>query len=239
MLTAENISFERKKKIFLNNISLSFEPGKLHGILGPNGAGKSTFLKTLAGIWKPTSGKVLWKKENLLDKPRSLISQIVSLVPQNPQSAFSFTVEEMVAMGRYSLKHNLKVIQNSLEAVNAWQFRHVPITELSQGEKQRVYIARALATEAPILLLDEPTTSLDICHQITVWQLLQQIAANGKVVIATMHDLQAAKLYCDKVTIIHRGEFVASGKFADILTPSVMQQVFNLNLELGHSFCRL
>lgn len=220
--------------LLIDAISLEFTSGQLHGILGPNGSGKSTLLKTLSGIWKPTSGTVLWNNKSLIKENRQAISRIISLVPQNPLVYFDFLVEEIVAMGRYA--HDSRywatsqkdLLQHALMVVDAWHLRSRRITCLSHGERQRVYIARALVTEAPILLLDEPTASLDIRHQIEIWQLLQRLTAEGKIVIISTHDIAIAEKYCHKLAVLNQGKCIACGTFPSIMTPGLLQSVFGV-----------
>lgn len=231
MLFAEEISLNKGSRVLLKNISLSFERGNIYGILGPNGAGKSSFLKAISGIWPLTTGRVIWQGESLLEKRRSEVSQVISLVPQNPQSAFSYTVQEIVTMSRYTQKGNLRkndsIIHQALVETNSLQFRHLPITELSQGERQRVYIARALAAETPVLLLDEPMTGLDIAHQQMIWQLLLRIRSQNKVIILSIHDLEAAKKYCDQVSVIRKGECTRTGLSKEILQKEMVEEYFS------------
>ena len=168
-------------------------------------------LKTLTGIWKPTEGQVCWQNENLLTQDRRTISRTLSFVPQNSAAPFDFTVTEIVAMGRYphgtfrSREGSLEKVYETLKLVNAWHLRDRPISQLSSGERQQVYIARALLTESPVLLLDEPTANLDIKHQYEIWKLLVNLKEKGKLVIVASHDLVAIQKYCFHVSILNQG----------------------------------
>ncbi len=230
-LIADSISFQQKKHKILEKIALTFPQGVLNGVVGPNGSGKSTRIKILNRIWRPTSGQVLWKGENLLIKAPQEISQTIAFVPQNPPIAFDFTVEEIVSMGRY-LHRNFtgheKIEQAMLQA-DVWHLRDRLITQVSTGERQRIYIARALATESPILALDEPTSNLDIRHQLAIWQLLKELAHQGRVVIATLHDLQTADRYCDQVAVLNHGCCVAKGSTDEALSEKVVREVFGVS----------
>lgn len=237
MLQLNHVSYRSGNHNLLTDIQLSFESGKLYGILGPNGAGKSTLLKTLAGLWKPTSGLVLWQGHPLHRLGRQQISQIVSVVPQSLPIAFEFTVEEMVVMGRYphvrgaAEPRSAKLVQWALEMVDAWHLHKRLINELSHGERQRVYIARALVVESPILLLDEPTASLDIRHQMEVWDLLHHLREQGKLVIVAIHDLNACAHNCDEVVLLHEGKCVARGPVTECLTPAHLFEVFQIEID--------
>lgn len=234
VLTVESLSYVASRKPLIEKINLTFTDGILHGILGPNGSGKSTLFKTMAGIWKPTQGNVFWKGENLLQKNRQEISRTISLVPQNLHIHFDFTVKEIVAMGRYShQKRNWtteeeNLLERSLVTVDAWHLRNREVNRLSNGERQRVYIARALISESPILLLDEPTSCLDIRHQIDIWHLLKEMAKNGKIVIAATHDLHLAERFCDQVVVLNQGKCIGSGSFPELINAKLLETVFSV-----------
>lgn len=239
-LVANSVTYSTENKNLLEDFSLEFVEGCLHGVLGPNGSGKSTLLKTLSGIWRPSSGDILWKGESLLHKERQAISRLISLVPQSLLPAFDFLVQDMVAMGRYPYQSNYweatesPVVQEAMRLVDVWHLRHRLVTQLSHGERQRVYIARALASEAPILLLDEPTASLDVRHEIEIWQLLETFAAQGKVIIVSTHNLALAERYCQQIAVLNRGRCVGSGLFSDLMTPTLLQEVFGI-IEISHN----
>lgn len=228
------LSYSLEGKHLIKDITLEFASGSLHAILGPNGSGKSTFLKTLAGILTPSSGTVIWQEETLLEKDRQFISRTISFVPQTPRPQFDFTVEDMVAMGRYAHGKpywnaiDKPLIEEALTAVDAWHLRYRRITCLSQGERQRVYIARALATESPILVMDEPMTSLDIRHQLEIWHLLKGLVENGKIVIITTHDLAIAEHYCSRIAVLNQGKCIGCGSFPELMTESLLQYVFGV-----------
>jgi iron complex transport system ATP-binding protein len=234
-LTARHLCYATDGKKLLNDISLEFTDGCLHAILGPNGSGKSTLLKILTGIWERTSGTVWWNGSSLLSLKRQEISRIISLVPQNPQPSFDYLVEDLVAMGRYPFDThywNAKdepLVQQALESVDVWHLKKRRVNQLSFGERQRVYIARALVTESPILLLDEPTASLDIRHQLEIWNLLRSFVAKGKIVAVTTHDLTVAERYCDQVAILNQGSCVAKGEPTSLLTSELLQNVFGIS----------
>ena len=238
-LEIQNLTYRLHRRALIEDISLNFEPGFLYGILGPNGSGKSTLLKTLSRIWTPTKGHLSWHGKNLLRFSRLEMSRTISLVPQNPTLYFDFSVYDMVAMGRYPHGSRSLEAQNRIEEmllqVDAWHLRHQLLSQLSGGEKQRVYIARALATQAPILLLDEPTSHLDLRHQLEIWQLLCGLARKGKLVIAAVHDLLAAQRYCDQLAILHRGRCQATGPYESIMTPQLLETFFGIRtcLESG------
>jgi len=234
-LAIRNLTYRLAQRALIEDISMEFKPGVLYGILGPNGSGKSTLLKTMSRIWQPTSGRIFWNEADLLQASRLELSLILSLVPQNPPHFFDFNVYQMVAMGRYARGSRSveaqRQIEESLRQADGWHLRRQKISELSGGERQRVYIARALATEAPILLLDEPTSYLDLRHQLEIWQLLRILVEKGKLVIVAVHDLSAARRFCDELVVLQAGRSVAKGPYAEVMTPALLQEVFGVELE--------
>ena len=234
MLQAKQITYALQGKHLIENVTLDFEPGILYGILGPNGSGKSTLLKTLTGIWKPTSGSIVWKGRDLLSQDRREISKTISLVSHYGPIAFDFTVHEVVSMGRYphepflSSRTSHAKVEWALKLVDAWELRDRNVNNLSNGERQRVYIARALVTESEILLLDEPASSLDIRHQLEIWQLLRQLLASGKVIIVANHDLVSTARFCDRVAVMDHGRCIAHGPFPDVVQEKLLHDVFGV-----------
>lgn len=234
-LSATNLCYVNEGKRLLNDISLDLTSGSLHAILGPNGSGKTTLLKVLTGLWKLSSGTVTWNGNMLLAMKRQEISRVISLVPQNPRPSFDFLVKDLVAMGRYAYNtrywhvKNEPAVQQSLQSVDAWHLRHRKVNQLSYGERQRVYIARALVTESPILLLDEPTASLDIRHQLEIWDLLRLLVESGKIVVITTHDLAIAERYSDNVIVLNHGNCVDQGPFSKVMTSELLRKVFGIS----------
>ncbi len=229
MLKAQNLSFILNEKLLIQDINLQFNPGILYGVIGPNGSGKSTLLKLLSGIWAPTAGNVVWQGENLLAKPRREISKTVTLVPQNPQVHFDFRVNEMVAMGRYPYgAQRGNHVEQALTAVDAWHLKDRSILHLSHGERKRVYIARALITESPVLLLDEPEASLDVRHQLEIWHLLKKLTAQGKIIIVTNHDLAATVRFCDDIAILNQGRCHSTGPCKTVFSATLLKDVFGV-----------
>jgi ABC-type cobalamin/Fe3+-siderophores transport system ATPase subunit len=228
MLETKTLSFSLKNKVLLNSTSLSFGPG-LHVLVGPNGSGKTTFLKTLVGLFTPTEGKVLWQGENLHQKPRLEISKIVTSVFATSAPLFGYTVEEFVSMGRYMWGDvDSTLTKKALDRVGATQFLKRPITELSQGERQRIYLARALITEAPVMLLDEPCAHLDLRYKYELWQLLKDLAEEGKTIITVTHDIECAKRYSEAFYLWHKGICLKFGTMDEVLTSQSLQEIFEL-----------
>lgn len=232
MLETDQLEFHT----LIRRISLKFLPGRLYAILGPNGSGKSTLFKTMAKIWRPTFGQVYWNGAALHKMERRQISRTLSFVPQEVQIHFDFTVREVVEMGRYVHKDQCAhCLEFALKTTDAWHLIDRRITHLSLGERQRVYIARALMTESPILLLDEPASNLDLKHQIEIWQLLQTLKAQGKIVIVATHDVAGVKRFCDEAAILNHGLCIAQGATEEVLNAELLAEVFGVQ-ELNGQF---
>lgn len=233
MLRVESLSYKTRGKYLIEDISMELQPGIINGIIGPNGSGKTTFLKVLTGIWKAASGKVFWQDADLFSFDRHTLSRTISLVPQNANVNFDFTVEEVVEMGTYSrsdltVEDKKKSIQWALERVNAWHLRNQCAMHISHGERQRMYIARSLVTQSPILILDEPTSNLDLRHQLEIWELLQQLSKENKLIIVANHDLQATTRYCKNVVVFDQGHCIATGPCLKIINNDFIASIFGI-----------
>ena len=243
MLQLNELSYRHRERTILHPVSLDFEPGKLYGILGPNGSGKTTLLKGLCGIWAAESGQVQWEGENLLAQERSTISQTIAMVPQNPQPTFDFTVRELIEMGRYCLGPHERgclgeqALEEAMASVDVLDLADELVTEISTGERQRVYIARSLVTECPILVLDEPTANLDIAHQLEIWSLLRRLVQRNRTIIVTTHDLQMTERYCDSVAVLKKGRCLAAGPYANVMSESLLEEVFGVALVKDEDGC--
>lgn len=229
-LDVQHLFYQANNKLFINDVSLTFTCGNIYGILGPNGAGKSTLLRLLAGVWVPTGGGIFWNQQDLLLSSRRTHSCIVSLVPHAPQIHFDYTVRELVEMGRYAAGGNGSdnAVNAALERTDLCGLVDRPIAKLSSGERQRVYLARSLATESPILLLDEPTANLDISHRVDIWRILRALKDEGKIIVTALHNLAAAERLCDEVIVLNRGACVGVGKFGDVMNGALLNEVFRV-----------
>lgn len=232
MLSVENLYCFSRDKTILESISLTFMPGMLYGVVGPNGAGKTTFLKALTGLWPNMTGSIFWQGKPLLNLPRDEISKIVIFVPHTSFHPFTYTVHELVSMGRYAYNRRYHeedyLVEAALKAVDLAGYGHRFIDELSAGERHRVYIARAFINEAPIVILDEPSSSLDIRHQLEIWQLLNQLADQGRTVIVSEHHIPTALERCQYLIVLHKGRCLAAGPSHATLTPCLIQEVFGV-----------
>ena len=223
----------------VRDVSLAIRPGQVGAIVGPNGSGKSTVLRLLAGMWKPTEGKASADGVSLQRMPRRAVARSIAFVPQDTHIGFAFTVREIVTMGRHphvgrfgSLRAgDAEAVAAALERADVAHLADRLATELSGGERQRVLLARSLATEADALLLDEPTSNLDLDHSLDTYRLLKALAAEGKAVALTLHDLNAVARWADSVALIHQGRLRAKGPAADVLSDNHLERVFGVRAE--------
>ena len=213
MLEVNNIHFSIDDKKILDGISARFESRKIHGIIGPNGSGKSTLLKNICRIWEPQSGSIVINGKDYTDIPRKELSTLVTLVPQNTTIGFPISVFDIVSMGRNPHRGRFEgvrqkdreIIERALQQTNIYALKDRNINELSGGEGQLAIIARALATEASVILLDEPTSELDVRHTLEIVHLLYEFKEQGKTILVTIHDLNLARRMCDTISILHTG----------------------------------
>ena len=238
MLDVNNIHFSIDGKKILDGISARFEPHKIHGIIGPNGSGKSTLLKNICRIWEPQSGSILINGKNYNEIPRKDLSTLVTLVPQNTTIGFPISVFDIVSMGRNphlgrfeGLKNNdREIIERALQQTNIYALKDRNINELSGGEGQLAIIARALATEASLILLDEPTSELDVKHTLAIVKILYDFKEQGKTILVTIHDLNLAIKFCDTISILCQGKLFYSGTPEGAFAAENIKQVFGVNV---------
>ena len=241
LLRTENIQFSYGTNYVLQQISLEVEEGEILGIVGPNGAGKTTLLSIMSGALKPRSGEVYLNGARLAELQPKERATTVAMVPQNPAIPQGFTALEMVLMGRnphlgllqWEGPKDLEICRQVMELTTTWNFGDRLISTLSGGERQRVFIARALAQEAPLLLLDEPTAHLDLGYQSGVLDMIDSIRKEAHVtVITAMHDLTLAAQYCDRMAALHQGTIFALGRPDEVLRPDVVSTTFGAEVSI-------
>ncbi len=238
MLEVDNIHFSIDGKKILDGISMRFDPGMIHGIIGPNGSGKSTLLKNICRIWEPQSGSIVIEGRNTREIPRKELSTLVTLVPQNTTIGFPVSVFDIVSMGRNphrgrfeGLRHkDREIIERALQQTNIHALKDRNINELSGGEGQLAIIARAIATQAPLILLDEPTSELDVKHTLDIVKILYEFREQRKTILVTIHDLNLARRFCDTISIMCDGKLFYSGTPAGAFSEENIRQVFQVNV---------
>ncbi len=239
LLQIEHLDFAIGRQPILRDICASFAAGGIHGIIGPNGSGKSTLLKNLCRIWQPRSGRVIINGRDYHSIGRKALSRLVTLVQQDTRVDFSISVADFIAMGRHPHLQRLQglrqrdfdIIDEAMQLTETAPLRERWVNELSGGEGQLVNIARALATEAPLILLDEPTSALDIRHKLDIMELLTAMRKGGKTILISIHDLELARRYCDSVTILHQGEVFYHGPTLAGFAQERIKEVFHVDVE--------
>lgn len=218
----------------LHSTSFSVSEGEVLGVIGPNGSGKSTLLKIASGVITPDSGRVFIEEKDVAKMKRRKIAKALGYFPQNAASHFDYSVQEVVAMGRFphlsgagflSL-HDMDVIEQSLIKAEVEQYRERYLSHLSGGERQRVLLASVLAQEPKILMLDEPTSALDMQHQVKLFKLITELIEEGICVVVVTHDLNLASFYSHRVLLLKDGEIIKEGRPKEILTQDLLEDAY-------------
>ncbi|WP_182355097.1 heme ABC transporter ATP-binding protein [Flaviflexus huanghaiensis] len=227
---ASGISFSYGVKQILSDVGLEVDAGTVMGLLGPNGAGKSTLLGVLSGDLTPDAGTVELGGRTLASFSRKELARARSVMPQSSEFPFAYLVRDIVAMGRASWDtgdvENDRVIDDAMARTAVMDMQDREITSLSGGESARVTLARVLAQDADIVFLDEPTAALDVSHQERTMSTCTELAAEGRTVVAVMHDIQLAAAYCDVIALMHRGRIVRVGAPSEVLTSESLSEIY-------------
>lgn len=242
MISTANITFAYAGTPVLKDISLDIKEGDWMGLLGPNGSGKTTFIKCLSRTLFPQNGTVRINERDIKTFTHKEIAQIAGVVPQDSNILFPFTAFEIVLMGRsphkkgfgFETARDVEIAKRAMTATDTWQFADRSIQELSGGERQRVIVARALAQEPKILLLDEPTSFLDIKHQQEILNIIKKLNCEaGLTVISAMHDINLALLYCKTIAFLKDGEISKIGQPDEVVTYANLKAVFDTEVYVG------
>ena len=228
MIKLNNIDFSYSDRKVLSDVSVEFKPGNFYGIFGPNGSGKSTLLKILTGELSPDTGILTPHYTNAIERARRM-----AFVEQEIPSGIPLTVREVVMLGRYPWKRNPghhKAVDEAITTLGLTQYAHKSYNFLSGGERQRVMLARSLAQETDIMILDEPASSLDITYQNSFYQLLRELSENGKCIIMVSHDLFIAPGYISQAILLNNGKVAAAGCPKQVLTLENIQKTFNCSI---------
>ena len=241
MIKTKDIKYSVPGKDIIKNIDLNIQRGKFYGILGPNGSGKTTLLDILAGIIEGHSGDVIIADKNITGYSKKELAKVMALVPQNFDTAFPFSVEEVLEMGRYphkkkfsfGRKDDQKIIDEVTKELELENMLEKKVTDLSGGERQRVVFGKALIQDTPLLFLDESTSNLDpyYAHSLLT-KVRSRVDDRGLTVVSVFHDFNLASLYCDEVIFLKDGKVVKSGKTEETLSPETIKYVFNINSKL-------
>ncbi len=234
-VTAKGIEFFHSSRRILASVNLVFQPGKHYVLAGPNGAGKSTFLDLVARLKKPAAGEMEIMGKNIVHYDVDELSRLVSLAPQGGGTNFPFTIRETVSMGRRPhigrwgvlSAEDWRVVDEMIAMVHLSGQAGQAVTTLSGGERRRAIVARAIAQQTPILLLDEPTAGLDVNQALSVMALATDLARGGATVITVSHDLHLAGMFADECIFLKAGVVVAAGPTRDVFTPDILSQVYD------------
>jgi len=228
----EGISAAYDGRAVLHDISARFEPGQVVALLGPNGSGKTTLLRVLARVLAPASGRVLIGGEELRHLSTKEAAQRVAVVPQFEAPAFDFTVREIVEMARYPWDdEGMHHVEQALERTEMAHAGERRFSELSGGERRRALLARALAQDAPVMLMDEPTAHMDIAHQLQTLGMARELAEAGRLVVAAMHDFSLTAAFADRVVLLHEGRVRLDAPADDALSSEAIDEVFETQFE--------
>ena len=214
----------------LRDVAFHLEAGRMVAVVGPNGAGKSTLLQVLAGVLK-AQGSIQWDGRDLPRIPFLERGRILAWLGQESHAEFAFPVREVVAQGRHAWGEDGHGVEAAMDALDLRHLADRPITQLSGGERRRVFLARALATGAPLQLWDEPTSSLDVRHALEVLKLAKGLAQGGATLLVSLHDLRTAFCF-DRVLVMDQGRLVGFGAPEAVLTPELIQAVFQVRARL-------
>ena len=239
IIEGENIRFSYDGVEVLKGLSISLRKERMVGLLGANGAGKSTLLKILTGILNPKSGRLLYGGKELTRLDKREIAKRIAYIPQDSTFGFPFSVQEVVLMGRapyvgrfeFERERDLQIAISAMETVGISHLKDRPITEISGGEKQLASLARALAQEPEVMVLDEPATFLDVKHKTRIMKLLRSLKSErGISVIAATHDVFSALFYFDEIIMLKDGRIFAEGSVEEVLKQEVLTAVYGIEV---------
>ncbi|WP_443031612.1 ABC transporter ATP-binding protein [Streptomyces sp. 3211] len=240
-LTAENVTLGYDQRVIAENLSVEIPDNSFTVIVGPNACGKSTLLRALSRMLKPAAGRVLLDGQAIGSMPAKKVAKTLGLLPQSSIAPDGITVADLVSRGRYPHQGLLRqwsaederVVNESMASTGVAELADRAVDELSGGQRQRVWIAMALAQQTPLLLLDEPTTYLDIQHQIDVLDLCAELHENqGRTLVAVLHDLNHAARYATHLIAMRGGEAVAEGPPQEVVTAELVEKVFGLRCQV-------
>lgn len=239
-LITSNLNVTLSGKDILKDVSVEFPTGQLIGLIGPNGAGKSTLLRALAGLQMLESGNIELGRKQLQSIPRLELAKKVTYLPQTGECHWPMNVERVVMLGRHphvDSHHlddvNMQAVEQAIKDTDIEHLIGRPVNELSGGERSRVMLARALATQSDVLLADEPIAALDPRHQLEVMSLLRSLAEKGRTVIVVLHELHLAMRYCQQLILLDEGRKVSGGLPKTVLSADTLKTVYGVDAIYG------
>ncbi|MHC5279733.1 ABC transporter ATP-binding protein [Listeria kieliensis] len=237
----ENLQIAYEKRIIVDSLNIEIPKGQITALVGANGSGKSTILKTMARLIKPSQGAVFLDGKKIHQEPTKQIAKELAILPQNPSAPDRLTIEELIAYGRSPHQTGFKsrskadneMIHWALKMTNLLDLKERPLDQLSGGQRQRAWIAMALAQDTEIVFLDEPTTFLDMTHQLDVMNILKELnQVEHKTIVMVVHDLNHASRYASHMIAIKDGQVAASGAPVDVMTEETLEAVFNVKADI-------
>ncbi len=237
----KDLYYDYPEKPVLKNINLNLGRGSFTAVLGPNGCGKTTLLKNISGYLKPRKGQVSVLGTSIQQLSPRERAKLIGYIPQNTTPGFGFTCGEIVAMGRlpylgrfqWETPEDRAAVRGAMEQTGVWPLKDRPFGNISGGEMQRVFIARALAQRPRVLLMDEPVSHLDIKFQVEIIGLIRRLCNTINITaIAVMHDLNLASRYCNQIILMKSGKIVSVGSAAKVITRENLAKVFGVNVEI-------
>jgi iron complex transport system ATP-binding protein len=242
-LSTDDLSIGYGERLIVKSLSIEIPDRKITTIIGPNGCGKSTLLKAITRIISHQAGSILLDGKDISKVNTKILAKQMAILPQTPESASGLTVGELVSYGRFPYqkgfgrlsKKDYEVIDWALEVTGTIDYKFRPVDALSGGQRQRVWIAMALAQETEIIFLDEPTTYLDMAHQLEVLELLQKLNhEQERTIVMVLHDLNQAARFADHIIALKDGEIVKAGSCEEVISQKVLRKVFNIDAVIGH-----
>ena len=240
-ISTENLNISYGNLDIVKDLNLDIPKCKITTIIGSNGCGKSTILKTIARIIQPKSGDIFVNNINIKDQSPKELAKAVAVLPQSPQAPSGLTVEELIAYGRFPhqkgfgkmRKEDNDIVTWALQSTGIEEFRDRPIEALSGGQRQRAWIAMALAQQTDILILDEPTTYLDLAHQLEILKLLEELnRKQGTTIVMVIHELNNAARFADHMIGVKKGKVICQGSAEEVMTKENLKELFNIDAEI-------
>jgi iron complex transport system ATP-binding protein len=240
-LSAHNLTVGYGEATVVHDVSLEVQSGQITALIGPNGCGKSTLLKTFARILTPKSGDIILDGAPIRSYATRTVAKTLALLPQGPVAPEGLTVKELIAQGRFPHQSlfrqwsasDREAVDRAMSLTNLHDFSERPVHSLSGGQRQRCWVAMVLAQDTPLMLLDEPTTFLDLKVQVDLMALLSRIVKeDGRTILLVLHELNLAAAFADQIVMMRDGKIIAEGSAADIVRPAELQSAFDLRADV-------